>query len=124
MHERLYRRPGTAFRSNTAELLKGFKTAEEKQTAKEWLYSQEPYVKGKFTRGKTLSSGIDDIWQMDLADLSNIKDENNNHSFMLTVIDIFSRWAWAEPVKTKSGADMVKALKNVFHRAGARRQGA
>ena len=62
-----------------------------------------PHGKGKFTRGKTLSSGIDDIWQMDLADLSNIKDENNNHSFMLTVIDIFSRWAWAEPVKTKSG---------------------
>ena len=66
MHERLYRRPGTAFRSNTAELLKGFKTAEEKQIAKEWLYSQEPYVlsrpaphgKGKFTRGKTLSSGM------------------------------------------------------------------
>ena len=58
---------------------------------------------------------------MDLADLSDIKDENNNHSFILTVIDIFSRWAWAEPVKTKSGDDMVKALKAVFHRAGARR---
>ena len=64
MHERLYRRPGKAFRSNKAQLLRGFiKTAEERQIAKQWLYSQEAYVlgrqaphgKGKFTRGKTIS---------------------------------------------------------------------
>ena len=47
MHERLYRRPGTAFRSNKAQLLGGFKTAEESQVAKHWLYSQEPYVLGR-----------------------------------------------------------------------------
>ena len=129
MHERLYRRPGTAFRSNTADLLKGVKTAEERQIAKEWLYSQEPCVlsrpalhgKGKFTSGKTMSSGIDDLWQMDLADMSDLKEENDQYRFMLTVINVFSCWAWAEPVKTKSAADMVKALKAVFHRAGARR---
>ena len=129
MHERLYRRPGTAFRSNTTELLKGFKTAEERRIAREWLNSQEAYVlsrpaphgKGKFTRGKTLSSGIDDLWQMDLADLSDIMSENDRHKYMLTVIDVFSCWAWAEPVLTKSGTDMVRALKAVFHRAGTRR---
>ena len=108
MHERLYRRPGTAFRSNKADWLKGFKTAEERHIAKQWLYSQEPYVlgrpaphgKGKFTRGKTMSSGIDDLWQMDLADLSDKMDENDDYRFRLTVTDVFSRWAWAEPVKT------------------------
>ena len=129
MHERLYRRPGTAFRSNKAQLLSGFKTAEERQIAKRWLYSQEAYVlgrqaphgKGKFTRGKTISSGIDDLWQMDLADLTDKMDENDDYRFMLTVIDVFSRWAWAQPVLTKSGADVVKALKAVFHRAGSRR---
>ena len=26
---------------------------------------------------------------------------NNGYRFILTVIDVFSRWAWAEPVKTK-----------------------
>ena len=124
MHERLYRRPGTAFRSNKAQLLRGFKTAEERQIAKRWLYSQEAYVlgrqaphgKGKFTRGKTISSGIDDLWQMDLADLTDKMDENDDYRFMLTVIDVFSRWAWAQPVLTKSGPDVVKALKAVFHR--------
>ena len=30
-------------------------------------------------------------------------------------------WAWAQPVLTKSGPDVVKALKAVFHRAGSRR---
>ena len=47
MHERLYRSPGTAFRSNKAQLLRGFKTAEERQIAKRWLYSQEAYVLGR-----------------------------------------------------------------------------
>ena len=45
------------------QLLRGFKTAEERQVAKHWLYSQEAYVlgrqaphgKGKFIRGKTKS---------------------------------------------------------------------
>ena len=129
MHERLYRRPGTAFRSNITELLKRFKTAEERRIAREYLNSQEAYVlsrpaphgKGKFTRAKTMSSGIDDLWQMDLADLSDVMSENDSYRYMLTMIDVFSCWAWAEPVRTKSGSDMVKALKAVFHRARARR---
>ena len=47
MHERLYRRPGTAFRHNKTQLFRGFKTAEERQIAKRWLYSQEAYVLGR-----------------------------------------------------------------------------
>ena len=58
---------------------------------------------------------------MDLADLTDKMDENDDYRFMLTVIDVFSRWAWAQPVLTKSGPDVVKALKAVFHRAGSRR---
>ena len=125
MHERLYRRPGTAFWSNKAQLLRGFKTAEERQITKKWLYSQEPYVLGRPAPhgkgGKTISSGIDELWQMDLADLTEKMDEKDDCRFMLTVIDVFSCLAWAEPVLTKSGPDVVKALKAVFHRAGARR---
>ena len=101
MHQRLYRRPGTAFRHNKTQLLRGFKTGEERQVAKHWLYSQEAYVLGrqaphgkrKFIRGKTISSGIDDLWQMDLADLTDKMDENDDYRFMLTVIDVFSRWS-------------------------------
>ena len=97
-HERLYRRLGTTFRSNKAQLLKGFKTPGG-ENCKKWLYSQEPYVlsrtapygKGKFTRGKTMSSGIDDLWQMDLADLQDKMNANNGYRFILTVTDVFSR---------------------------------
>ena len=85
------------------------------------LGRQAPHGKGKFTRGKTISSGIDDLWQMDLADLTDKMDENDDYRFMMTVIDVFSRFAWAQPVLTKSGRDVVKALKAVFHRAGSRR---
>ena len=53
---------------------------------------------------------------MDLADFTDKMDENNDYRFMLTVIDVFSRWAWAQPVLTKPGPDVVKALKVVFHK--------
>ena len=69
-----------------------------------------PQSKGKFTRGKTLSSGIDDLWQMDLADLSDIMSENDRHRYMLTVTDVFSRWAWAEPVLITVGGSVAAPI--------------
>ena len=98
MHERLYRRPGTAFRSNKAQLLRGFKTAEERQIAKTLALltgslcvgqDRPPMVRGNSPGEKTISSGIDDLWQMDLADLTDKMDENDDYRFMLTVIDVF-----------------------------------
>ena len=52
MHERLYRRPGTAFRSNKAQLLRGFKTAEERQIALALLTGNLCVGQGEIHQGK------------------------------------------------------------------------
>lgn len=56
-----------------------------------------------FARNKFISSGIDDIWQADLVDLSKLKYSNSHCTFLLTCIDIFSKFAWVVPLKSKSG---------------------
>jgi len=39
---------------------------------------------------------------------------NEGYKYILTVIDIFSRYAWAEPLKTKSPQHVMVALRNIF----------
>jgi len=39
---------------------------------------------------------------------------NGGYRFLLTVIDIFSKFAWAVPTKTKSGSDVTAAMRSVL----------
>lgn len=37
--------------------------------------------------------GLDETWQADLVDMSSYARENNKYKYLLTVIDIFSKFA-------------------------------
>ena len=43
--------------------------------------------------------------------MSSLTKYNNNHKFKLTVIDIFTKYALANPLKNKHGFSITKALK-------------
>lgn len=86
---------------------------------KKWLKEQRTYTLHKQARKhyptrKYLVHDIDDQWQADLADVSAISRHNNGNRFILTVIDIFSRYAWARPLKSKHGIGVAKAFKSIF----------
>ena len=57
---------------------------------------------------------IDDQYQADLCDLSNIAKDNDNFKFVLTVINCFSRFASAVPLKSKHGKIVAEALDKYF----------
>jgi hypothetical protein len=57
---------------------------------------------------------IDEQYQADLADMSNISRFNTGFRYILIVIDIFSRYAWAIPVKNKQPSSMVDAFKRIL----------
>ena len=42
------------------------------------------------------------------------KSDNKNVRFILTVINIFSKFAWAIPVKDKTGVSITNAFKTIF----------
>jgi hypothetical protein len=85
-----------------------------------WLKHQDTYtrhhkVRKKFPRRKTLSKGIDHIWQADLCDLSKLSRFNGGYKFLLTVIDVFSRYAFVRPLTNKTGLEVSKALDDIFY---------
>ena len=58
--------------------------------------------------------GLRQQWQADLVDLSKLKKDKNGMTFLLTVIDIFSKVAWCVPMKNKSAASLVAELDTTF----------
>ena len=75
----------------------------------------KPTIK-KFKRRKTFVPNIDDTWQVDLVDVVNLKNKKYSqfYSFILTCIDVFSKYAWAIPIKTKSANETADAINNIF----------
>ena len=57
--------------------------------------------------------------ESDLADFSSIADENDGFKFLLVVIDVFSRKAFVEPMKNKSGKTTADALEKILKRMGS-----
>ena len=52
-------------------------------------------------------------FQLDLLDLSNYTRYNLGFKFVLVVVDIYSRYGFVRPLKTKSGAAVLKAMKSI-----------
>ena len=57
---------------------------------------------------------------MDLVDLQKLAKYNKGYKYLLTVIDVLSKFAWVEPLKTKSATTMVEALERLWARLGDR----
>ena len=60
----------------------------------------KPIIK-KFKERKVYSGFRDNIWGADLADMQLISKFNKVTTFLLWVIDIFSKYAWVVPSKDK-----------------------
>ena len=58
--------------------------------------------------------GIDEAWQADLVEMQPYARENKGYRYLLIIIDVFSKFPWAVPVKSKSGIDVTTAMKNVL----------
>ena len=58
--------------------------------------------------------GPNQVWQMDLIDMGEKKQfHNSGYRYCLTVIDIFSKHAWARPLKKKSSKEVLASLKDI-----------
>ena len=96
---------------------RGIKTT--RQQVKEWMQQQDTYtlhkpVRWKFPRGRVIVGGIDQQWQADLADVSSLSKYNGGYRYILTCIDILSKYAWAIPLKDKRGSTLVSAFQQIL----------
>ena len=84
-----------------------------------YLKQQDPYtlhrkLRLKFPRRATISRAIDHQWQGDLIVLDKLSKFNKGFRYILTLIDVLSRFAFALPLKRKQGVLVVAALKKIF----------
>src|ERR1700759_5568276 len=78
-------------------------------SAREWLMSEKSYTlhkqsKTEFRRRRTFAKEINELWQADLVDLSLLSNENDSYRYLLTCVDVFSKYARVEPLKIKAAA--------------------
>lgn len=90
-----------------------------KKIIRKWLEGVDAYtlhkpVRKKFPTNRVIVYSIDQQWQTDLVDLNSLKKYNKGFRYILTCIDILSKYAWAIPLKNKRGEDIVKAFQIIF----------
>ena len=60
------------------------------------------------------SKGIADLYQIDLVDLSSLSPFNDGMRYLLTCIDVFSKRAWAIPLRSKFGRGVSEAFECII----------
>ena len=68
----------------------------------------------RFKRRHVSSLGVDRIWTADLADMQKYARQNKGYKYIVVVLDVFSRYSWARPLKDKTGESVTKAFKDIF----------
>ena len=58
---------------------------------------------------------------MDLVDMQKLSRWNKGNKYLLTVIDVLSKYAWAVPIKSKSSQEMIRGLTRIRQQASPRR---
>ena len=67
-----------------------------------------------FPRRHIYSPAVDDTWTADLAHMQKYAIANKGYQYILVVLDVFSRYAWARPLKNKTGIEVAKAFADIF----------
>ena len=86
---------------------------------KDWLKSQDTYTRykpiiSKHKFRKTKADYLGEQVQMDLVDMGKYKNKNKGYYWILTAIEILSRYAFAIPVYRKDTNHMTKAVEELL----------
>lgn len=97
------------------------KIATRKQV-KEFLKAQETYTlhfpsRVRFPRNQVVVGGINHLWDTDLLSMQNLASENESFKYIVTGIDVLSKYAYCEKLKTKSARDVTAGFRKMLDRA-------
>ena len=104
---------------NTPAKLAG-ETGRTIETARNFLERQETYQRFKPVNYNTvrnyriISFAPEWYWQADLADIAQWSRLNDGFKYILTVVDIFSKKAWATALKSKDAQTVADAMGKIF----------
>lgn len=67
-----------------------------------------------FPRRSYVMRGINDTFQADLVEMIPFAKQNKGYNYILMVIDVFSKRAWAKKLKNKTGKEVTEAMSSIF----------
>ena len=77
------------------------------------IYFSPP--KKNYPTNKIVYNHIDEIWSIDLADMVDYKISNNKRfRFKFIIIDNFSKYLWAIPLKIKNSQTITNEFSNIL----------
>lgn len=97
----------------------GIKKKFKRGRVRDWLTHQDTYTLHKpavrnFLRRRVVVGSIDQQFQADLVDVSKLAKFNNGYRYLLTCIDVLSKFAFVVPLRDKTGKTLVEAFKVIF----------
>jgi hypothetical protein len=80
-----------------------------------WLEHKDPYtihrpVRKRFPRNPYTVTNVMDVWECDLENLQAC----DNYRYILSIIDVFSKYLHLVPVKTKNGPSVTLAIRSIL----------
>jgi hypothetical protein len=91
----------------------------KQKEVKEFLDSVRTYtlhksIRKKFQTRRVYVNGIDKQWKADLVEMREFSKENDGYNYLLTVIDCFSKYGSAIPIRNKTAEEIIKSFDNIF----------
>lgn len=89
-------------------------------SSEKWRLVEELHAPARrnFPRRRVIVRGYDDLWQADVVEMRPYTRFNGGYHYILTIIDVLSKHAWAVPLKTKSGSDVTTAIAKIIRDDG------
>lgn len=108
---------------DSSKLMKGFNINRKKKIkeskVKEYLSGEETYtlhrnVRKKIKSAKIVAFAPDNIWQTDLCDMQKYSQYNDKNTFLLFVMDVYTRQLWVEPLLNKKPTTVASAFRAIM----------
>ena len=68
----------------------------------------------RFQRRHVVTKGLNDLLQMDLVEMIPYSMQNKGYKYILIVIDVYSKYVWAKPLKNKTGMEVAKNFELIL----------
>jgi hypothetical protein len=86
---------------------------------KSWLEEQDIFtlhrpVRKRFPRTPYTENNFMDVWECDLLDMQAHSKVNDNYKYLLTAIDVFSKFLHVVPLKAKTDPADTYAFQSIF----------
>ena len=89
------------------------------KSVKSWIENQLTYslhksIRNNFKRNRIIVQRKNDQFEADLVDMQLFSRYNSGYKYIITIIDCFSKFLYAFPLKNKTANEIINVFKRVF----------